>query len=219
MNCLIIGGSSGLGLALARKLTAEYDVHVTGRRDPGDRFIQFISLDLSESDGLRERVQEAVHHVWRVDLLIYAAGFYQEGTITELSTEQIHEMLNVGLVAAMYTAQEVLLAQKLGGFIAITSTSQWTPRLLEPVYTAAKAGLGAFANSLSLDPRVGKTLVVGPAGMDTSFWSGTDKDTTGMLDPNWVAEQTLTLYDGDFSYKFAHILRGPERAEVKETRP
>ncbi len=220
MNCLVVGGSSGLGLSLAKKLAVSgYDVFVTGRRDPKQENVRFVSLDLSQSKELLPRVQEALSGLPTISLLIYAAGFYQEGTITDLTDEQIHEMLNVGLIAALYISREVLLKQgELDGFIAITSTSQWIPRLLEPVYTAVKAGLGAFANSLSLDPRVKKTLVVGPAGMTTRFWENTNKDTSDMLDPHWVAGQVLTLFEGQFSYKYAHILRDPARIELQETR-
>jgi short-subunit dehydrogenase len=219
VNCLIIGGSSGLGLSLANKLADHYHVIVTGRRDPGQDNIQFETLDLSGSTGLQDRVDQLVKGLPDLDLLVYAAGFYQEGTITELSVDQIHEMLNVGLAAALFVTRSVLAKQgELDGFIAITSTSQWTPRLLEPVYTAVKAGLGAFANSLSLDPRVKKTLVAGPAGMATKFWEGTSKDTSDMLDPDWVADETLKLFDGTFSYKYARILRSPARVELQEER-
>jgi short-subunit dehydrogenase len=219
VNCLIIGGSSGLGLSLAGKLAGDYHVIVTGRRDPKQSNIQFMTLDLSTASSLEDRIGQLVQELPDIDLLIYAAGFYQEGTITDLSVDQIHEMLNVGLVAALLITRSLLTKQdNLAGFIAVTSTSQWTPRLLEPVYTAVKAGLGAFANSLSLDPRVKKTLVAGPAGMATRFWEGTDKDTSDMLDPNWVADEVLGLFDDNFSYKYARILRNPARVELQEER-
>ena len=132
-------------------------------------------------------------------------------------------MLSVGLTNAIYLTRQLLHEQdQLPEFIAITSTSQWTPRLYEPVYTAVKAGLGAYANSLSLDPRVKKTLVAGPAGMATNFWKDTDEkehDTSQMLDPDWVADRIIELTHENYSYKFARILRGPARVEVQETRP
>ncbi len=219
MNCLIIGGSSGLGLSLAHKLAGDYHVVVTGRRDPRRANLQFETLDLGASDGLEGRIDQLVQKLPHIDLLIYAAGFYQEGTITDLSVDQIHQMLNVGLVAALLVTRSLLAKQgDLAGFIAVTSTSQWTPRLLEPAYTAVKAGLAAFANSLSLDSRVAKTLVAGPAGMATPFWAGTNKDISSMLDPDWVAAQILSLFEGNFSYRCGRILRGPARAELQEER-
>jgi len=57
--------------------------------------------------------------------------------------------------------------------------------------------------------------------MATNFWNGTDKkehDTSLMLDPDWVAGAVEELRKGQFSYKFARILRGPARVEIQETR-
>lgn len=222
MNCLIIGGTSGLGLSLAQKLTGDYQVHVTGRRDPGDSSLHFHSLDLKAENGLQDKIDSLVKELPEIDLLIYAAGFFQDGTITELNAEQIEEMLAVGLTGAIYATRQLLLKQNaLPEFIAITSTSQWTPRLYEPVYTAVKAGLGAYANSLSLDPRVGKVIVAGPAGMATNFWHDTDQeahDTSKMLSPDWVADEVLRLRETDKAYTFAKILRQPARVEIAETR-
>jgi short-subunit dehydrogenase len=223
MNCLIIGGTSGLGLCLANRLTETYDVYVTGRHDPKDSALHFRSINLVTPGASVTVIQTLIHDLPKIDLFIYAAGFYQEGTITDLSVEQIDKMFAVGLTGAIFATQQLLKKQnELAEFIAITSTSQWTPRLYEPVYTAVKAGLGAYANSISLDPRVKKTLVAGPAGMATNFWKDVDKDahdTSKMLDPEWVADKILELREEAYSYKFAQILREPARVKVQEVRP
>lgn len=223
MNCLVIGGTSGLGLALAKKLAGTYDMHITGRKSPDEKEMVFHALDLSNAKNSLPAIDALVHELPQIDLLIYAAGFFQEGTITDLTTDQIDTMLSVGLTNAIYLTRQLLQEQgELPEFIAITSTSQWTPRLYEPVYTAVKAGLGAYANSLSLDPRVKKTLVAGPAGMATNFWKDAGEnahDTSQMLDPDWVADRIIELTHENYSYKFARILRGPARVEVQETRP
>src|SRR3989338_6779319 len=128
-------------------------------------------------------------------------------------------MEDIGLLAPALIVQRIIKKQgSLAGFIAITSTSQWTPRLLEPMYTAVKAGLAMLANSLSLDPRIGKVLVAGPAGMATRFWENNPRDMSKMLDPKWVAEQIIQLYADDFEYKFSRIMRDPPRVEIVETR-
>ena len=145
-------------------------------------------------------------------------GFYQEGSIRQLSDEDIKKMMNVGLVTPTLILNRILNRQeRLPGFIAITSTSQWTPRIDEPIYTAVKAGLGMFAHSLSLDPQVGKVLVAGPAGMKTNFWVDAEKDTSTMLEPKWVAEQICHLYfEDEFKYNCARILREPSRIKILE---
>lgn len=221
---LIAGGTSGLGLEMARLLRSEnnFKVYVTGRREPVDKQLSFVYFNIdSQTDQLPRRIDKVLSGLpEQIDLFVCAMGFYQEGSMKQFSDEDILKMMNVGLVAPTLILSRILNRQgQLPGFIAITSTSQWTPRIYEPVYTTVKAGLGMLANSLSLDPQVGKVLVVGPAGMKTNFWADIERDTSKMLEPTWVAEQICQLYFGDnFKYKCARILREPSRVEVVEKR-
>lgn len=218
-NALIIGGSSGLGLELAHLLSTAHNVIATGRRDPRNKRITFRQLDLDAKPHFATDLDRFVADLPSIDLLIYAAGFYQEGTIGDVSDTDIVNMINLGLTAPAMLLQRLLKKQgRLSNFIAITSTSQWTPRRLEPVYTGVKAGLGMLANSVALDERIGKVLVAGPAGMSTRFWEHHPRDMSDLLDPKWVAKQVLEQYDGNFQYRFTQILRGPARVEVVETR-
>ena len=218
-NVLVIGGSSGLGFEIANLLSDKDTIFITGRRNPEKNNLKFIPLDLAGEESLAKKLDFFVDRLPIIDLLIYAAGFYQEGGISDLDDSAIVDMNAVGLLTPTLLLQKLLKKQDaLLGFIAITSTSQWTPRPLEPVYTAVKAGLGMFAHSVSFDPKMGKVLVVGPSGMKTRFWTKTKKDTSGMLEPKWVAEQILILFSDDFKYKFVRILRGPARIEVVDQR-
>lgn len=218
-SVLIVGGSSGLGLELAKTYAHTHQVFVTGRRDPQDTQVNFIKLDLGFPSFQPAQLDGLFAELPAIDVLIYAAGFYQEGKISDLSDADIFNMANVGFMAPAFLLQRILKKQnQLNTFIAITSTSQWTPRELETVYTGTKAGLGMFANSLSLDERVGKVLVVGPAGMNTRFWEKSGKQIPGLLDPSWVCEQVMNLQNENFKYKFARIMRSPARVELVEMR-
>lgn len=218
-NALVIGGTSGLGKELGLLLGDTHKVFVVGRRDPEHKMLGFMPLDLNLNNHLSENLDKMVDALPKIDLLVYAAGFYQEGKLDELSDAAILMMNSVGLLAPTFLIQRILKKQKtLPGFIAITSTSQWTPRLLEPVYTAVKAGLGMLAQSLSLDPKIGKVLVVGPAGMATPFWKEGSRNMDNMLSPEWVAQEIVKLYNDSFKYKFSRILREPPRVEVVEKR-
>ncbi len=145
------------------------------------------------------------------------AGYYQEGTVDELTDNDIASMTNVGITAPAMLIRR--LKTNPGAplkVMLITSSSQYTPREREPLYAATKAGLGMLGACLGLDSELGKVLVIAPSGMKTPFWDET-KDTTGYLEPKWVAEKIIELSSGPFKYKYAKILRGPERVEVVET--
>lgn len=220
MRSLIIGGTSGLGLEIAKQLSDKGDeVIITGRKNPGQKGLQFQKLDLDIGPQLAKAIEAFVSPLPHIDRLIYSAGFYQEGNITELESRAISNMLDVGLHAPIWFVRELLQTQgQISEFVAITSSSQYKPREKEVIYTAAKAGLGHFANSLSLDSRVAKTLVAAPEGMNTAFWRATGHQVKGFNDPVWVAAQIVEALSIGFSYAFVKILRDPARTEVVETR-
>ena len=230
-NALIVGGSSGLGLELARLLTKTHNVTITGRHDPNESSLKFRNFDVGvgrDADldvamvSLSVNLRYILDEVEPIDLLIYAAGFYQEANISQLEDHQILNIVNLGLIVpAMLLGRIIRRQSDLSNFIAITSTSQWTPRPFEPVYTAVKAGLAMLANSVSSSPYedVGKVMVAAPAGMKTAFWRNQGgHDISTMLDPKWVAEQILHYFLGSFKYKFIKILRNEPRVEVADFR-
>jgi short-subunit dehydrogenase len=219
MNTLIIGGTTGLGLQLGKKLRTSGDsVIITGRK-PVDEGLEFKTFDLSAPE-LPQRVTDFVAGIPKIDRLIYSAGYYQEGRVTDLSEQEIEEMINVGGRGLIYFVQALLKKQgSLGELMTITSTSQWVPRQKEPIYTFVKAGAAHFSNSIAEDGRVEKVLVVGPSGMRTALWDEVDRDDLDeMLDPAWVADRILELEDEKYKYRFARILRQPGRVEIVETR-
>lgn len=217
-SVLVVGGTSGLGLEIAKLLWTEgATVSLSGRSNEKDLGFPhyYHTLDLSRwvENGAPPFVD------YQVDLIVHAAGFFQEGRIDELTSTQIVEMNNVGLVAPEIMIGQLLADQgRLDGFIAITSTSQWTPRLKEPVYNGVKSGLAMFAKAVSLDERVGKVLVAAPAGMKTAFWRGGFAPEGELLDPAWVAEQVLLEYELTKKYRFTKILREPPDVQLVEWR-
>ena len=71
--------------------------------------------------------------------------------------------------------------------------------------------------SLSYDNGIGKVLVVAPSGIQTPFWKK-GEDISEYLDPKWVAEQVVELSSGPFKYRYAKILRNPNKVEIVEDR-
>ena len=217
---IVIGGTSGLGLEVAKRLSRERPTVITGRTDPLAEGLEYREFDLRQGRQMPERMGELFSALPEVHTLVYAAGYYQEGRIDELSPEEIEEMLDVSGRGLIYAVRDVLSRQnELAELITITSTSQWVPRQREPVYNFGKAGAGHFSNAVAEDGRVSKVLVVGPAGMRTAFWEGIERDDLGaMLEPEWVADEITKLRSGDFAYNYTRILRDPPRVETLEER-
>jgi short-subunit dehydrogenase len=128
-------------------------------------------------------------------------------------------MVEVGGVALMIAMRELLKKQDyLDELINVTSTSQWTPRKLEPVYNFVKAGAGHFSNAMAEDGRVDKVLVAAPSGMKTDFWKDGHPDWEKFLEPAVVADEIMKARNEDYRYKYIKILRDPFRVEVEDKR-
>ncbi|MEM8703718.1 MAG: SDR family oxidoreductase [Pseudomonadota bacterium] len=218
-NFLIVGGTSGVGLELARQyVDGGHHVTITGRNDPDLAGAGFQRYDVTgDANRLARDTDALLEHVKVVHTLVYCAGFRQHGHLYELADDELGAMTNVGLLAPM------LLIQRLKRrsdwplkIMVITSGSQYEPSELEPAYCAAKAGLGMLAASLARDGKIGKVLVAAPSDIDTPFWRNSDGTGDAMLDPQWVARQIVDLSGGAFKYKHARLLRRPARVEVVE---
>lgn len=219
-NILIVGGSSGVGLELARHYVEDgHTVCVTGRQKPVLPGAQFESFSITaDADKLGHDIDTLLTRFTSINTLIYAAGFRQRGLINELDDAAIKQMINVGLLAPTLMVQRLKnqldMPLKL---MLITSSSQYTARELEPVYCAVKAGIGMLGASLVKDKQLGKVLVAAPSGINTPFWDGSSEDTSSMLDAKWVSDKIIELSSGVFKYKYAKILRNPARVEIQAT--
>jgi short-subunit dehydrogenase len=220
MRSLVVGGTSGLGLEIAKLLKKRGDeVIITGRKNPEIKGLQFQKLRLDTGQDLAKNIEAFVEALPLIDTFVYSAGFYQEGTLTDLGDQDIARMLDVGMHAPIWFTRELLQNQgEIKELIAITSTAQFVPRDKEIIYGAVKAGFAQFVNSLSLDARVKKVLVAAPGGIKTKFWQATRTDTSTFNDPSWVAREIVDALRVNFGYALVKILRDPARTEVIETR-
>lgn len=219
-NILIVGGTSGLGLELAKVYSSlGHTVYIAGRKNPNIANVQYLNFSITGNlDETISQIDNLLSKLEKINTLIYAAGFYQEGRIDKLEDSQIAKMANVGLLAPTFIIKRLKNNQgKPLKIMLITSSSEYTPREVEPFYAATKAALGMLGASLSLDQEIGKVLVVAPSGMNTPFWDK-NKDTSDYLDPKWVAEKIIELSSGPFKYRYGKILRAPQRVEIVETR-
>jgi short-subunit dehydrogenase len=180
---LITGASAGIGAAVARRLAAEgARVLVHGRDPERTRDVArevggtMLVADLAMPEGRQRLAAEAQALFGRVDVLVNNAGVGWSGPFTEMSVDKIHELIEVDLLAAIELTRTLLpgmVERKRGAICFLTSVAGRTGVAGEAVYSATKAGLDAFAESLRAET-AGSGVDVGvviPGVVDTGFFT------------------------------------------------
>lgn len=150
---IITGGSSGIGLALGRRLVEDgYDVVLTARtadklaaaaRSIGARAVPGDSADPAAFAAV-------VAEAGRVDLLVHAAGVLAGTFVRKESLATFESVVRTNLTSAFVVAQAALPAMAPGGRIVfLSSSSAHAPQAGKSAYSASKAGLNAFAGALA----------------------------------------------------------------------
>jgi NAD(P)-dependent dehydrogenase (short-subunit alcohol dehydrogenase family) len=150
---MIVGGGSGMGAAAARKLAADgYAVAILSSSGKGEALAKELGgLGFTGSnqsnDDLKRFVELTMDRWGRIDALVNGAGHGPRAPLLEITDEQWHTGIDVyfmNVVRATRLVAPVMVAQKGGAIVNISTAWVGEPAAMFPTSAVARAGLAAY---------------------------------------------------------------------------
>lgn len=187
-TAIVTGGTRGIGRGIVRLLAENGANIVFTARNPafdevekeaetfGVRAKGFTS-DASVFVQAEQLIEATVNEFGSVDVLVNNAGITRDSLLMRMSEEQWEEVIRVNLTSVFNmtkAVQKVMLKQKHGSIINISSVVGISGNAGQANYAASKAGIIGFSKSIAkeLGARNIRTNVVAPGFIETEM---TDK--------------------------------------------
>jgi NAD(P)-dependent dehydrogenase (short-subunit alcohol dehydrogenase family) len=176
---VVTGGSSGIGLGIAKRFAAEgAKVAITGRNQSKiDEALRQIGPDAigieSDVSNLRDltRLYETVgQQLGKIDVLVVNAGVYVLGPLSAFTEAQFDQVSDINFKGAFFSVQKALPVLRDGASIILLSSTvnqKGVPN--HAAYSATKAAVRSLARSFSaelLDRHI-RVNTLSPGPVDT----------------------------------------------------
>jgi NAD(P)-dependent dehydrogenase (short-subunit alcohol dehydrogenase family) len=183
-TALVTGGSSGIGLATAKRFVNEGAyVFITGRREVElasaarniGKNVSALKSDVSNLDDL-DRIFAQIKEVRdRLDIVFANAGIAKYAALGEITEELYDSIFNVNVKGMLFTVQKALPLMPDGASIIVTSSIVGSKGLAaNSVYAATKAVARSFARTWTTDLKQRRIRVnaISPGSIDTPGLNG-----------------------------------------------
>jgi short-subunit dehydrogenase len=198
-TALVTGGSSGIGLALARMLKSEgYELTLVARRAEKlaaaavEVGAEAVAANLTDENECARVVAAHADRWGGLDVLVNSAGVGVSGAFAEQETKRIDLQLDVNLRATLLVTREALplLRATRGMIVTIASIAGTIPVPGLAVYAATKAALISFTGSLNREEAEQgvRATAICPAFVATPMTDWTGLRSEEMIQPEDVVE-------------------------------
>jgi NAD(P)-dependent dehydrogenase (short-subunit alcohol dehydrogenase family) len=196
---LVTGGSSGIGLAIARLLRDEgYDLTLVSRTREkieaaaAELGAVAVVANMADPDDCARAVAEHQERFGRLDVLVNSAGVGIGGLVQDLDLKKLDLQLDINLRGLFLVTQAAipLLRETRGWIVNLASIAGTLPTPGLATYGATKAAVIALTRSLNaeLDAAGVRAIAICPGFVDTPMaqWSGLEQEE--MIRPEDCAE-------------------------------
>jgi 3-oxoacyl-[acyl-carrier protein] reductase len=184
---IVTGGSRGIGNAISReyirqgavvyafsRTAAENQAELeAAARETGGAF-HWRQVDVTNEEEMTKAVDAVAAEAGGVDVLVNNAGITRDGLIFRMPTKDWEEVLRVNLTSAFLasrSAARIMIKQRSGAIICISSVSGIMGNAGQVNYAASKAGLIGFSKSLAREvaSRGVRVNVIAPGFIQTDM--------------------------------------------------
>lgn len=160
MNIFITGGTSGLGLALGHAYKKDsHHVALCGRdldklseQERSDFYCY--QADVTDRETLHQAMRSFEKEVGDIDMVIASAGRSVGKKTRDQNFELSREVININVIGLMNTFEGALLSmlqRGRGHLVAISSVAGFVGLPGAAAYSASKAAVSTYCESLTLD--------------------------------------------------------------------
>lgn len=209
-TALVTGATAGIGASFARRLAQEHHdlvlvargvdrLHSTAEqlRSAYDVTVELIAADLSTTAGC-ESVEKRLSDMDNpVDVLVNSAGIVLAGAFVERDVADSERLTRLNVLSVLrltHAALRTMTARGRGDVINVSSVAGFTPGARAAVYSASKAWVTSFSESLhyQLAGTGVRVLALCPGFVHTEFHDSAGLDMRGVPDWMWLdADQVV----------------------------
>ena len=161
-TAVITGGTSGIGLATAKKFLAEnYNCILVGRSEKKFAAVKnelfgnfkFISADVGKISDCEKILNFTLKNFGGADILVNSAGIYAEGAITSTSEKIFDDIFRTNVKGTFFMSKIFVeeLIKTRGAIVNVASDAGLRGNYFCALYSASKGAVIAFTKSLALE--------------------------------------------------------------------
>jgi NAD(P)-dependent dehydrogenase (short-subunit alcohol dehydrogenase family) len=198
-SALVTGGSSGIGLAIARMLRDEgFELTLASRTAEkveaaaAELGAYAVAADVSKPEDCERAVAEHVEQHGGLDLLVNSAGIGIAARVEDAQLKHIDRQLAINVRGLVLVTQAAIphLRESHGWIVNLSSIAGTTAVPILPIYAASKAAVISLTKTLNADLADDgvRAIAICPGFVDTPMTTFTGMSSEEMIQPEDCAE-------------------------------